>query len=1742
MVKKILPFLCSLAPFYAFGAEVIIDTNPDEINLGAGDYANISSTDNINVNVGTGGISVGNLSVLTTAQAPADTDGDLYIVNTASVPFGIVSNGAVEIRDDVRVDSATNGLQLSGPVAMNIDGDIFADSYFRVFDAISFTSGAISSSDYLSISAGQITTGIIGSAGGDTTVAATGALNIGGITASMAPGATDAPVTTISGATITTGYAQNLYGEMTITAGGDFSAVLDSGNPSVMTGSVENSGDKLTITVGGNMTVDGTLKNDLSSGTLKITANSLTVSGSDAVNNSSFVNAGDAIFNIAGAMSFEHGMNLTNMAATSGMQITAGTLDLGTNNIIANTKASLLNIDVNNGVLSAGAIVNGDENGAATNSSTQTLLKGVGVNATSVRNYGNKLSINTYDTSTDNNITISQGVIGSANATTNITAADALSISGDIENAGTMNLSGSNITLASATNTGDALNILAPTNNGVVRIGGVVSNSNGTTTITSKDLSLGGVSNSGGTLEIVASDTNGGALSVGSITVSGGSMNMNAWLGNIESDALNITSGVLNFGSAVHDVAVNGAVSVAGNIKLADAVTTGNGDLYLTSGDTTIDSSANITVGGNIIATGANAGTATFDGVKIFVNGDSGVNVQNAGNVITFGATNSVSELQVANAISATNGGKVVIYSGTSSAKSLTESSGGALVMYGNEFTATTGDVDIADGVWFGGTTSVPSVGMIINDSLDEFELASTSGNVSIASGIIVGADNVLDITAGDSVAISGATTNNGKIAVNAANNATFSGAITTGGTLSPAFSVVAKTININGMTNSGVASLAATGSSSLIQLTAAISNTGTFTAVSDNNIIFADFETTSGVVDIEANTGTVTTNDFYVSGESASVAVNANQVNMGALRLTDGVTTITSSDINAGGNVAVSGNIVQGGSNTDVGMLKLAGVSTFDANSLSITNGGMIVKSGNTTYTIVGPANLGSEITVASNAKATISADTIDGGDLTNAGELKLLTTDSVLGLGLGNIINNSALTIESNGKINATSFANNTAGTAILGGTGLSMTGILNNQSGVLYQGFSGDLVAGDTNITSANYEITASSVIVDGISQYGNSVMLINTSDLSVDGNIWATDLTIKAQKDTGGQTIWSNIDVSGNVSGNVKIYGLEHMSISGNYTYNDNSLLHVAVLPYADSIAMNSTIYNYWADVSLAEDNTLGRITNRGDDPKTSALIYVDGRFASDLSTAGDVLTGSPLVSPEIGVNLYDIVDPGTAIWLVYAKKGVSDLETKIRNLNLNFCNADGSICFNYFDAYSATATDLEDEYTGNDLPIYLSVRDYNDDGLNDSLYIVFDPRFGGPVKVFSIEPIVGRVDDRTDGEINAAGALDNMIAGQLYNKGFYNNTPIEAIPLSFAGTNVSELATELYNRMERYVVERDGTALARFSRLVQPRELEQVAGSIALNEHTSNRDFEDHMFDEFIWNRNRNLSKAWFDADFGMFRQNVSDKKKVDGNRFNITAGFDWQNSKRSIFGLMARISHMSSDNSDDMDLSYMPGQKIDGHNSMTVADTDFGIGGYWLYTLGTKARFYGNAMLDLHMLDLSRDQNYVAHIDGSGHAFSLISEMGLLHDWLNQYIVGNLYTRVGYNFGFSIKEKVGGSEYMRMMSDGYFILTPGYSLIAQKRIYASPWFQIRPYASIGIEYDVVGMPDVTKYRFASANSYSEYDVDIDPLWANIGGGIEMLSATGVQVGLDYRYQYNNDIQLHNIRLSGSIRF
>ena len=63
-----------------------------------------------------------------------------------------------------------------------------------------------------------------------------------------------------------------------------------------------------------------------------------------------------------------------------------------------------------------------------------------------------------------------------------------------------------------------------------------------------------------------------------------------------------------------------------------------------------------------------------------------------------------------------------------------------------------------------------------------------------------------------------------------------------------------------------------------------------------------------------------------------------------------------------------------------------------------------------------------------------------------------------------------------------------------------------------------------------------------------------------------------------------------------------------------------------------------------------------------------------------------------------------------------------------------------------------------------------------------------------------------------------------------------------------------------------------------------------------------------------------------------------------------------------------------------MDLSYA-GNTVSGFVDLSVSGVNFGVGGYLIKILGEKTRLYGNAFIDLHLFDVTRDQTFVAPIE-----------------------------------------------------------------------------------------------------------------------------------------------------------------
>ncbi len=1698
-----------------------------------------------------GGLGVG-------INSPAGVGGGLFF-ETQSVPrnFTLYTNGNIQIAQNVTIADGY-GLEISKvtqPVAnLTIGGDIIADNaYFSATNIGTLKAGDVTVGNGLVINANTVNVDTIKTSGGNSTVTLDDVIAdvVANSLTTTSIVNTNAGVAKYDTETMSVGTIQNLNGSMQ----------LDASTSLTATGNIENSGALMEI-VAGDVSVAGTMKNDSKSGSFVLeAANWSIMGGGDSA--ASFVNSGNFSATVTGTTHLENGFNLSGMKENNSFKLVTGKLTFG-DAISADALLQLFNNKVSNdftlsieqgGIdIATQQIINGFVGEGVVNPNAVMNLSAQTINVASVQNYAGTMNV-TANTTTGDALNIVGNVSGvGTQAITKIVSGANLVVGGAVSNAGTMTLNGINVKidgdvdgdnkLMGVSNTG-TLKITAPTDaSGAINIAGNVTNISGTTELSARQITVGGVlNNMAGQMNVLGSDTAGDKLTVGGVTVSGGTVDMTGLIGGIAvTDAstganglISVTGGALNIGQATHTVTATNAISIGGNFTASDtaAVSGGNGNVNVAVvGQQFVlqSTKGNINIGGNVTATDTTkVHNALLDANLVSIGGD--VTAAGLGR-LTLGANTSQTLMVTGDVLAGDNvvpdgstnaSGAIEIFAANSSVGSLTQTNG-LITSHGGTIAAKDGQIYITNGTILDSDSIVSgrSQGLVVKGA-DSLTLQSKTDDIYLLGGTSVATGKTLTVDAG--------------VALNS-------------GAASAQSVTMAGIIN-----NSGVIDVTAGGN---VEFDNTVTNSGTFTVVAADSInaAVADFINNSGdMVNLTATNGDVTLgaieNDgiFNISGGGVStrgidvnngnLAVTANNLNVASLAVLGGVANITANTFNSKGDVRVtSGNLVQGMGGT-AGALNLKSVNYFEADSLNISNGAFVANSGATMYEIGGDFTVANGFTIDNGASATIIASTIDAGNaaLVNNGMLSLNSGGSG-DITVGVVTNTGNLTLNGmSGTVNIAQYVNNT-GTLNLGKLALDgalvSTGAITTidtatgLAGTLYQGYNGVLAAGDINVLGTKYSITASNISVAAIDQRAGALVL-NTSDLYVAGDMSGTDISVRANPATN----WLNVNVLGNVSGGTEFIGLESMHVGQNFVFDNSSKINAAILPYAAGSATNSAFPNYWSSISLNDDNTLGIITNAADG---NALIDVDGKFVSNLTAVTSHADGAALGESQVGIVLKDIVDQGTAIWFVHAAQGVEDWATKLRNVNVSFCNADGTLCYNYLDSLDAN-NDSDD-----DLPVYLSERDIDGDGKLDSLYIVFDPRFGGPVEVFQIQPIVGRVDTHTAGEYLSAGALDNMVTGALIQNKFFNSTPIEVIPLMFRGTGLAGVADALYDRMEYYNTYRDGTGLARFSRLFQARELEQVAGMVSLNEHTSFRSFEDRMFDEFIWNRNRNLKKAWLDVDYGLFVQDVSEENRIDGRRFSISGGFDWQESETLVLGLTGRISRSSSSDSDAMDLSYKPGENIDGFVHMNVKDTNVGLGGYLMKTLGQKTRAYGNAFLDIHVFDIDREQTYVGQIDGDGTDFAITSEWGLMHDLLNQYIVGNIYARAGYNFGFSIKEQVGGKDYMNMESDGYLFLTPGYSLTAQKRIYPSAWFQIRPYATIGIEYDVLGAPDKVKYKFASALSYTDYAVDIDPMWANVGGGFEFLSATGIQVGIDYRYQYNDALQLHNIKVSGSYRF
>ena len=1652
-------------------------------------------------------------------SASGELSNNLFVLdNIDSKVFTLLAGGDVSVNSMLTVlkgkqfgikafDSADDSFNFSaGGIVIGDEDSTVSDEYAGVSFGVNTSGtidvdGNIEAYGDLTLKGGSVDAGVLGVHSGNVAIESTGGVNL-----SQFVDSGDGDISIVAGTDIV------VDGAFQKSAGGAIDLQAD-GNITIA-GVFENKSESDTTIKADALSVTGVMTNEDNNAELTLNVNEWTVNGGDS-ETSSFINGGNVVAVVDGVSYFENGINLSSMGQDNVFSLDTGSLEFGSGvdesvwtGLFLNSLKSF-NLVLRNSDMDLSDVM--VFNGAGGNAGANISLSAQNITVANLNNSAKDMIVHA-----DNDILVSDSVSGQANSNTDIVAGNSVTVVADVVNSGVMSVAAPQINLNNVLNIGteqalaDLFVHSTLADSGDIQIAGDIVNTYGDLNVEANSVSVAGlVENNSGNMTL----SSGASMQLGkALDVRGGEVNLNLLGGEISlAGALNVSGGNLNLNQGVYALnAGDNNVQISGSLVSGNQATgTGNvsfdfmgtSEFVLTAD--LLNVARDVVIGEAGIDVGATLNVNALDVNRDLVvagTSDLAVNTQTTTNVDGRAFVDTNATLKVV-------GDKFTVGSMLVNGK---------LVANVDEIIADNGNIVIADNLYFYNAVDADSGLLVDSNALNSLTLKTTvQDSVISVKDIEVVADKTLNLDSAGQILIGGGVYNQGDVVLSANGMIDVANQIINMG----AVSISGGTVVFGGIGNSSDEDFVVVANGDVED------NKG-------NIVVENDIVNTGAMLRLEA-TGDVSVGSIS-NTNGAVLTVGANNLIADNLDISGATGTqvdLGVGNVNVSGNVNVAGDFVQGINGAVTGMLN-HDAADFETKNLSI-GGQFVANHGNTEYRIASDVVFGADLIVNDGAIVNfIAGNQINAMDteIVNAGTLRLNADN---GIAFASAVNNSGtLFFDSGDSFLMLDALTLNSGNLVLSGAKAYINDLINTDA-MLYQNWTTLLSDKDINIDAEKYLLVVDGLSVKGINQ--DASLVVMTSDIGVGTEgIVADDLRFVANKNANGEALWQNVLVNGDVSGNVDFIGLEKMQISGDYLFNNNSALNVAILPYADGIQLNTTDVNYWATISMNNDKTFAQITNpTGDD--AGALISVGGKFETNLTSIGG-LTNSTLADAQIGVNVFDIVDAGTAIWLLHADNGIEDLAAKIRNLNVRFCNADASLCYNYLDTIKGSGSSDSD-----DLPVYVAERDTDGDFQIDSLYIVFDPRFGGPVEIFKIQPIVARQDVYTLGEYVSAGAIDDMVAAQMSNKRFGNRTPIEMIPLAFKGTNLSKVATELYNRMEHYVATADGTVFVPFSRLFQVREIELIAGSLDLNEHTAFRSFEDRMLDEFIWNRGRKLKKAWLDVDYGMYFQNISDGKHADGNRFSISGGYDWQATNTLMLGLTGRITHSSSDVSDEMVLSYANVTELGGVD-ISVANTNVGLGAYLMETVNEKARIYGNAFLDVHIFDVERMQNFVAPIEGTGTAFSLMSEWGLMHDILNQYVVGNLYARAGYNFGFDVMEKAAGSDYMKLKSDGYFIFTPGYSLIAQKRIYPSSWFQIRPYASIGVEYDVLGIPDNAKYKFAIADTYTRYDINTNPFWANIGAGVEFLAANGVQIGVDYRYQYNSALQLHNIKISGSYRF
>ena len=973
---------------------------------------------------------------------------------------------------------------------------------------------------YLESEGGNLTTtGTITTSTGDITLKSSDAVTGYLLTINHAVSSTSAGDIVLVG-----GKIEHNAQDVTTTGAGTISATALTGDLTMVNGTVYSTGsgaitmtaaddiELATVTTTGNVTLTatgGAVIDVLTGETANITGNVVTITASTGIGTS------------------DGGTTIDDIETTaSQLDLTSTTGGIYVNNIGA--------VQLGNATGGVNTVTSGDivitATGAITTGSTITTGGGNG-----------DISISNIATGATGGITLSNAVTANGSGDVTITAKAALAVNAGVtSSSGDISLTGLGVTQAASTtvNAGTGT-ILIDGTGGAIDLDGTLQSGGTGTVVTVRDattVALGTITAASGTVAIGVNDISGAVTQNTGLAITAGTLTVDT------NAAVTLTN--------TNVIANLGAVTTSGNFALTDA-----GGLTLTgassSGGTyTITTTGVLALGSqNVIASGdvSLTGAGITQGSGSTVNAGSGTILVDANAAVFNLAGSLVTTSSSSTAVQILDGG-----SSTNSLGTITAASG-TVVIGAND---TTGDVDQTVGTSITASTLTADLNSPLRLS-NSGNAIGTLGAVTIDGGNFALVDNGTLTVAGpvfatDEVSITangGLMTITGNISVAGSDlilsatgiNQT-GGAITTpnaiisgnGGNISLTQSGNNFTGDVS-ITNTGAATTAITDSNA-IRFDAVSVGTGTFTVNSTGNITQSPAGiTTGGAVVLSAGTGAITlttsTNDFggavsaTNTGGAAIALRDANAIQLGAVSASgtltvtavgitqtgDGVTAASTASFTAGAGVITltdSDNDFQG----------TVALSNSGANNVAITDTNAIklaassVGSGTLTVTAVGITQSGAITQAASAGTATFNGGaaaitlTNAGNDFTgavaanNSGTNAIQITDKNA-LVLGTTTTQDALTVIAGGAVTQS------GNVSVVGATSVTATGF------DITLDRAGNAFIGAVSLTGANVEVKNGNDLVLG------PIVATGTTKASAAGDIDQVDAPTAGITSTG-----------------------------------------------------------------------------------------------------------------------------------------------------------------------------------------------------------------------------------------------------------------------------------------------------------------------------------------------------------------------------------------------------------------------------------------------------------------------------------------------------------------------------------------------------------------------------------------------------------------------------------------------